>query len=46
MEQVAQRSCGCLITGSAQGHVGWVFEQPDPVESSPAHHKGLGLDDR
>ena len=44
-EQVAQRSCGCPITGSVQGQVGPGFEQPDLVKDVPAHGRGLGLDD-
>ncbi|KAK4810510.1 hypothetical protein QYF61_004290 [Mycteria americana] len=37
LEQVAQRSCECPITGSVQGQVGWGFEQPDLVKDVPAH---------
>ena len=35
LEQVAQRSCGCPLPGSVQGHVGWGFKQPDLVEGIP-----------
>ena len=28
LEQVAQRSCGCLLPGIVQGQVGRSFEQP------------------
>jgi len=37
-----RKSCGCLIPGSVQGQVGWGFEQPDLVESVPAHGRGVG----
>ena len=37
-EQTAQRSCGCLITGSAQGPL-----QPDQVGGVTVH--GFELDD-
>jgi len=45
LEQVAQRSWGCPIPGSVEGHAGRGFEQPDPVEDVPAHDRGVGLDD-
>jgi len=45
LEQVAQRSCGCLLPGSVQGQVGWGFEQPALVEGVPAHGRGAGLDE-
>ncbi|RMC16308.1 hypothetical protein DUI87_08524 [Hirundo rustica rustica] len=32
LEQVAQRNCGFPIPGSAQGQVGWGFEQPGLVK--------------
>ena len=35
--------CGCPITGSVQGQVGWGFEPPDLVEGVPAHGRGVGL---
>ena len=44
LEQVAQRSCGCPISGSVQGQVGWGFEQRGLVEVVPAHGRGVGLD--
>lgn len=34
MEQVAQRSCGCLIIRSVQSQVGQGSEQPDLVKDS------------
>jgi len=45
VEQVAQKSCECPITGSVQGQVGWAFEQPGPVKyiSRPAPWSGAGL---
>jgi len=42
LAQVAQRSCGCPLTGSAQGQVGRGLEQPGPVEGVPAHGRGVG----
>jgi len=36
LEQAAQRSCGCPITGSGGGQVGWGFEPPGLVEGVPA----------
>jgi len=42
VEQVAQRSCGCLIPGSVQGQVGWGFDQPGLVEGMLAHGRGIG----
>lgn len=38
---VSQRGDGCLSPGNVQGHVGWVSEQPDLVESVPAHCRGF-----
>jgi len=40
VEQVAQRSCGCPITGIAEGHVGGAFERPGLVKDIPAHSEG------
>jgi len=40
LEQIAQRSCGCLLPGSVQGQVGWGFEQPGVVEGVPVHGRG------
>ncbi|KAJ7399329.1 Syntaxin-1A [Pitangus sulphuratus] len=37
LAQVAQRSCGCRIPGSVQGHIGWGLEQLGLVEGVPAH---------
>ena len=45
LAQVAQRNCGCPLPGSAQGQVGWAFEQPGLVEGVPAHGRGLEPDD-
>lgn len=42
--QVAQRSCGCTISGSVQGHVGWSLERPGIVKGVSAHGGGLKLD--
>jgi len=42
LEQIAQRSCGCLLPGSVQGQAGWTSEQPDLVEDVPAHGRGVG----
>lgn len=42
LEQVAQRSYGCLLHGSIQSQVGWGFEQPLTVL---AHGGGVELDD-
>jgi len=44
-EQVAQRSCGCPTSGSAQGQVAWSPWQLDLVASNPVHGRGLELDD-
>ena len=41
----AQRSCGCSISGGAQGQVGWGPGLPDLEGGNPAHGPGLGLDD-
>jgi len=37
MKQVAQRSCGCPISGDIQGQVGWNPGQPDLVAGNTAH---------
>lgn len=42
VKDVAQRSCRHPILGSAQGEVGWGFEQACFVESVPAHRRGTG----
>ena len=44
MKQIAQRSCGCFITGSVRVQFGWGLEQPGLVKDFPVHGKGLGLD--
>lgn len=36
LEQVAQSSCGCLISGGIQAQVGWDPWQPDQVVGQPA----------
>lgn len=45
MEQVAQRGCGCLFSGSVGGQIVWNSQQPGLVEDVPAHDRGLELDD-
>ena len=45
LAQGAQRSCGCPIPGSVQGHVGWGLEQPALVEDVPAHGRGVEPDE-
>jgi len=40
LPQVAQRSRGCPLPGSAQVQAGWGFEQPGLVESVPVHGRG------
>ena len=42
LAQVAQRSCGCPLSGTVQGQVGWGFEQPGLVEGVPARGRGVG----
>jgi len=44
LEQVAERSCGCLISGSVQAPVRRGFEQPHLLKDVPAHGKEGGLD--
>jgi len=39
----AQRSCRCPIPGGAQGQVEWGPAQPELVDDSPAHSRGLEL---
>jgi len=41
-DQVAGRSCGCPISGTVQGQVGWSFEQPGLVEKCPCPWQGGG----
>lgn len=41
LEQVTQRMCGFLITGSARSWFGQSFAQPDLVKEAPAHSRGL-----
>ena len=45
MEQVTQRSCGCLVIGSVQGQTGQGFELSYLVEGIPAHGRKFGLED-
>ena len=40
LEQVAQRSCGCLFP--VQGQDGWGVEQPGVAEGVPAYGSGVG----
>jgi len=42
LAQVAQRSCGCPLLGSAQDQVGWSSEHPGLVEDVPAYGRGVG----
>ena len=43
LEQLVQRSCGCLIPGGKQGQVGWGTGHPELVGGSPTHGKGVGI---
>ena len=45
LEQVAQRGCGCPLSGSIQGQAGWSCEQPGLVEHDLANSRGVKLDD-
>ena len=45
LEQIVQRSCGCLILGEGQGQVGGGPGQLDLVSGNPAHSRVLELDD-
>jgi len=45
LEQVAQRRCGCPISGGIQGQVGWDPGQPDLVAGNPDHGRGMELHD-
>jgi len=42
LAQVAQRSCGCPLPGSAQGQVGRSSEHSGLVEGVSAHGRGVG----
>ncbi|KAK4832815.1 hypothetical protein QYF61_025683 [Mycteria americana] len=44
LEQDAQKSCRCPITGTVQRQAGWSFGQPDLVKDVPARGRGVGLD--
>ena len=37
---IAQRSCGCPISGGIQDQVGWDPGQPDMMSGDPARGKG------
>lgn len=39
-----QRNCGCLISGSVQGQVGWGPGQSDLVRGDLVNSRGLELD--
>ena len=41
LEQVAQRICGCPISGGIQGQAGCGSGQPALVVGNPAHSRGL-----
>ena len=41
LEQVAQRDCGCPLSGNIQGQAGWGFEQPGLVGGIPAYSRDL-----
>jgi len=45
LEQVAQRSCGCPLPGSAQSQAGRGSEQLDLVKDVPAYGRRTELDD-
>ena len=45
LENVDQRGCGCSLTGSIHGQVGWGCEQPGLEGGVPAYSRQLGLDD-
>ena len=45
LEQVAERSCGCLIRGSVQSEVESGFEQLDLVKDVCAYGRVVGVDD-
>ena len=40
LAQAAQRHCGCLIPGGAQGQAGWGPGKPDEVGVVLAHGRG------
>jgi len=42
LEQVAYRSCGCPIPGSAQGQDVWGHQQYGLGDGVPAHSRGIG----
>jgi len=45
LEQVAQRSDGCPVSGDMQGQAGQGSEQPDLAVGVPVQCRGVGLDD-
>ena len=42
LEQIAQRSCGCPITGDVQSQIGWGLEQPSLVRGDPIRCRRIG----
>lgn len=40
LEQDAERSCGCCMSGGVQGQAGQGSEQSDVIDGVPAHNKG------
>ena len=44
LEQVALRNCGCPISGSVQGQVGWGPGQSDLVGGSSDYNKDVGTE--
>jgi len=45
LKQVAQRGCGCPLSGGIQSQAGWDFEQPGLEGGVPAYSRGLELGD-
>jgi len=43
LAQAAWRSCGCPLSGRAQGQAGRGWEHPALVEGVPAHGRGVEL---
>jgi len=41
VEQIAQRSCGCPISGGIQGQAGCGSGKPGLVIGNPAHSRGV-----
>jgi len=42
LEEVAQRSCGCPLPGSAEDQVGWRSDQLGLVEDVPTRGREVG----